>query len=111
MALAEAVEAIMCLKNVLNDLGVEQGAWKIFHENDGCLKLATCGAARFFNKRKHIDIKHNFVMLMLESDIIRLVPVRTTVMKADFLTKRLSPTGLKGVITALRIFSHPTTNY
>lgn len=110
VALAEAVKTAICLRNVLNELVVEQGALTIFQDNNGCLDWATGGAVKNLNKRKHIYTKQNFVMSVLESGLIRSVPVRTTKMKADLLTKPLSPTGLESVITALKLFSHPMMN-
>lgn len=62
------------------------------------------GAARCFNKRKHIEINHNYIMSMLEKDIVKLVPVRSEKMETNLLTKLLAPTDLQRASDAVNIF-------
>lgn len=87
-----------------------QDASKPFQDSNGRQEWTTGGAAKHYNKCKNISAKHNFVMSVLESGVIRVVSVRAKEVKADFLTKPASPTGLDSAITVLNIFSHPTPN-
>lgn len=76
-----------------------------FKDSICCIELATGRAARQFNKRKHIDIKYNYIMSMLEEDVVKLVPVRSEKMEADSLTKPLAPMKLKRTLDAVSIFN------
>lgn len=92
LTLAESVKIMLWLRNMLDELGVKEGASTISQDDNGCLHRATEWPAKHFNQRKHIDSKHNFEMAVLKSGKIQLVSIRTTTMVAQSLTKPLSPT-------------------
>lgn len=81
-----------------------QQASAVYQDNSGCMEWATSGPGKYFNKRKHINIKHNFVISVVENEKVRLAPVRTADMKADFLTKPFSPLQLARATESLTLF-------
>lgn len=91
IALAEGGRIITWLRQVMDELDIKQGTIKIYQDNNGTIEWANAGNAKHFTRRKHIDIKYNFINRMAEEKLIELVKINTYEMKSDFLTKILPP--------------------
>lgn len=105
VALTEAVKTVIWLNNVLKELGVPQNPPQIFQDNVGCMEWVHGGTAKHFNKRKHIDLKHHYLMSIVESKKVVLKLIGTREMEADFLTKPLYPTELRRASEIMNIFN------
>lgn len=104
VALTEAVKTIAWLRNVISELGVHQNSSHIVQDSVGCVEWANGETANHFSKRGHIDIKRKYVMSMLDLVIIKIVTVRATDMRTEFLTKPFVPKELKCATDAINIF-------
>lgn len=104
VALSKAAKTGLWLRRVCTELGLEKISPRISQYNNGFIELANGRAMRHLNKRKDITIKRNDEMSMLEENVVRLAPVRTTKLEADYLTKPLAPKELKTELNAVDIF-------
>lgn len=88
MALSAGVQEALYLRQLLEDLGYQQSAATVIHEdNQGCIALAD---NPIHHKRtKHIDIRYHFVRERIESEEIKVSYVPTEHQLADLLTKAL----------------------
>lgn len=57
-------------------------------------------------KRKHIDLRYNYIMQLEENGSITHISTRTTEMRADFATKNLFPGALAHAITVAELFKN-----
>lgn len=84
VTLSKAVITVLLLRNVLLELGVDQVSQRILTESIGSLESAVGGAVKRVDESRHIDSKRNYVMSMLEKDVVKLVSVRSAKMEPDF---------------------------
>lgn len=87
-------------------IGARHASRSVAHNqyNVEIFEWANGRAAKLLSKCKHIDIKQNYVMSIVNSDLIMLVTVRTANIIADFLTKPLAPKDLKRAIDFRNVF-------
>lgn len=104
MALSDAAKNVIWLRHVLAELGMHQESTVIYHDNSGTIDWANGGPARNYLRRKHIDIRHHFLTLVIQEGHIRLIKVPTELMSADFLTKLLPSQSLFDALTRLHLF-------
>jgi hypothetical protein len=98
MALSEATKDAVYLQSFLGELGNNFQYPKIKLLSDNCggaIRLAENPV--FYNRSKHIDVRHHFVRGMLESGVIEIDYRSTEDMVADVLTKGLSVSSIEDV--------------
>ncbi|POM77343.1 RxLR effector candidate protein [Phytophthora palmivora] len=89
MALYNAIQEAVWLRQLLKDLGYEnKGATTIYQDNQGCIALAKNPA--YHTRTKHIDIKFHFLREKVESKTVELEYKPTDEMIADGFTKVLA---------------------
>ncbi|POM67427.1 RxLR effector candidate protein, partial [Phytophthora palmivora] len=89
MALYNAIQEAVWLRQLLKDLGYEnKGATTIYQDNQGCIALAKNPA--YHTRTKHIDIKFHFLREKVESKTVELEYKPTDEMIADGFTKALA---------------------
>ncbi len=94
MALAYAVQEVLWIRQLLNDLGEHQEkATRIFEDNQACIHFTK--EQRFHGRAKHVDIKFHFVRDIVQKGLIDIIYCPTEVMLADMFTKPLSSLKLK----------------
>lgn len=88
IALAEASQEAIWLKELIKDFGIKSIQVTILEDNQSCLKYVS--NQKFSNRTKHIDTKYHFVKNLSENDIINFIYCPSENMLADMLTKPLS---------------------
>lgn len=94
VALAEACQEAVWLRNILEDFGEKQEQpTTIFEDNQSCIKLVHRDK---YNKRtKHISTKYNYVKNLSDTNVTKYEYCPTETMTADMLTKPLSQIKIK----------------
>lgn len=89
MGLAEATKEALYLIGFLAELNLQvPETVKIFSDNQGAQKLAYSQV--FYNRTKHIEVKHHFVRDALRAGVINFEYLQSTDMIADVFTEGLS---------------------
>ncbi len=89
MSATQAAKEAVWLRQLLKDMGYEQKAPTILHEdNQGCIMLSK--NLVYHARTKHIDIQHHFVREKVEQKQVELKYYPTNKMIADILTKPIS---------------------
>ncbi len=81
----EAVVAMMGVKNLLTELGVDLGTPVIYEDNDGARRLAMSGMGQ--KKARHLDVKHHLVQDLCRDGEIPVLRLPGVDQPADLLTK------------------------
>ncbi|KAG5875990.1 hypothetical protein JTB14_007367 [Gonioctena quinquepunctata] len=87
IALSEACQEAMWLKQLLKDFGEEVIEIKMFEDNQSCIKMLD--SERINDRTKHIDTKYNYAKEMKKKNEIFFEYCPTNEMVADILTKPL----------------------
>lgn len=88
IALAEACQEAVWLRNLLKDFGEEQiQPTVIFEDNQSCIKLVN--KDKYSKRTKHVSTKYNYVKDLSDTGITSYIYCPTDVMIADVLTKPL----------------------
>ena len=103
LALSDATHTIMQLRNFLEELGESQEATIIFQDNSGSIAWATASESKEFSRKRHIDVRYHHVREKAQGGAIRIEKISGERMKADFLTKFLSPVMLKSAKEAVSL--------
>ena len=100
MALTEATNEAIFLRQLLSDIGIPQlAATTIFEDNQGAIKLAN--NPMHHRRSKHIDIKFHHIRHHINHGTICLEYVRTTEQLADSLTKGVGGGVLRELTNAI----------
>lgn len=94
-------------------MGVKQSPTiRTLPENTEAIEFANARPAKSFSRRKYIDIRHNYVVSVVEGGQVVLKLVPTDQMLAYFLTKPLGQTALTSTIERHKLFgvAHKMTN-
>ena len=90
MALSEATQEVIFLRQLLTNLGEPvKGPTPMYEDNEGYEALATNDITSA--NTKHIDIRHHFVRDLVKSKAIEKEFISTSEMLADILTKNTLP--------------------
>lgn len=103
-ALDEGCISVVWLRKVLNELGLNQSTTLVAQDKNGATEWAQGGLAKHFSICKHIDIKFNYVMDLVENDKVKLSKVDTVDMIQDCLKKPLEPKDFAVAIIRAKIF-------
>ena len=90
MALSDGSREIIFVRNVLTLMGFELAATGLHGDNNGSIAVARNPMAH--QKTKHIAVRYHFVRQQVSEGTIKIVKVPTTDQLADVLTKALSTT-------------------
>ena len=100
MVACAAVQETRYLRRLLGDLGRQPvGATVIYEDNQGCVALAQNPVSH--KRRKHIDIKYQFVREKVASAEVQLEYIATEHQAADILTKPLPKPKLETLRTKI----------
>lgn len=88
IALAEACQQAVFLKNIFEDFGKEIVNIIMYEDNQAALKMLDHG--KMSNRTKHIETKYNFIKDLKQKNIIKFEYCPTNDMLADLLTKPMS---------------------
>lgn len=91
MALSETCRTWVWLRQLCQELQVTQKPEMIFQDDVGSISGAEGGSAKYFARRKRIDVRHQYISEIVDNHEIVLAQVPTSGMKADFLTKPSGP--------------------
>jgi hypothetical protein len=98
MALTEAVNETIFLRQLLTDIRLpQQDTTIIYEDNQGAMKLAS--NPMHHRRTKHIDVRYHHIRHHIDSGTVKLVYVKTKEQLADCLTKGVDNSVLK-VLTA-----------
>lgn len=84
VAIPEPAKMIVWRRYVLNELGLHKQSTRVHQDNTGCISWASSRMSKHRKNRRHIDVRHNYIMQLVRVGFIKLVPKRMTDMKADF---------------------------
>ena len=87
LALSHASKEGRWIKNLLNEIGINFGAFTIYEDNIPCINIAE--EPRSHQRCKHVDIKYMKVRELVQEKIIDLKYLSTTEQVADVMTKPL----------------------
>ena len=88
VALCGAAQETVWLRNLLKDIGFDQGhATTLFEDNQGAIALSK--NPKDHPRTKHIDVKYHYVRETIDKNVVNLVYCPTADMVADILTKGL----------------------
>lgn len=76
-ASSEATKAVPWLWNLVNELNVHPGCTSVYEDNPRAIELVNVGSSKYFSRRKHIDIRHNYVTEMIQRKQITLTAIST----------------------------------
>ena len=87
-AACDAGKAILYIRSILNEIGVNQNeATTLFIANNGTLLIDN--AQQLTRRTRHMDIKHFSILDWIERDLLIMKCVNTSDNSADALTKAL----------------------
>ena len=87
-AACDAAKAILYLRTILDQMGLDQNkATILFEDNEGALQMAN--AQQPTRRTRHMDIKHFAIQDWIEHDLIALHRIETTNNISDGFTKQL----------------------
>ena len=91
IAACDAGKAILYVRSILNEIGVDQNeATTLFIDNNGALLMGN--AQQPTRRTRHMDIKHFSLLDWIERDLIFMKRINTSDNSADALTKSLGRT-------------------
>lgn len=96
---------VIWLRNALEELIIVQNPTVKAQDNSRAIDLAEVENEMHLGKHKHIDVKVNYAIDLVERKVIKLEKVESSEIVADYLTRRLVPTGYVNEITSAKIFS------
>jgi len=100
MALTEAANEAIFLRQLLKDIGIPQtAATAIFEDNQGAIKLAY--NPMHHRRTRHIDTKYHHIRHHINHGTVRLEYINTTKQLADSLTKGVSGGVLRELTAAI----------
>lgn len=73
MAFSETCRVLKWLRQVLIELGIIQQSTVICQDNNKTIEWANGGHVRHFSKRKHVDVRHNFILEIVKRNEVRLI--------------------------------------
>jgi len=93
IALAEACQEVIWLRNLCNDFDIMCETTTVNVDNQSCVKM--CENKKFSNRTKHVDTKYHFTADLKSKDVVDFKYCPTEENIADMLTKPLKNVRLK----------------
>ena len=85
MALTPAMQDVLWMKMLLNDLGIQTSTIPIFEDNEACISLANNPQSS--RRTRHIQVIYHWIREHLNNKSATLVPIGTSNQLADLMTK------------------------
>lgn len=82
---------VVCLRRVLFETKKSQKSTIIYQNNKGAIEWAQGGPAWQFACRKHMDIRQNFIVSMVERECVEMFQIPSEEMVADLFAKIMGP--------------------
>lgn len=82
-AFSDAAWTISWLLQLKSEIGLDQAPTTFFQDNIGAIAYGTERVAKHFLQHRHIDIRHYYVLSMIEKGEIRTECIPETLMSAD----------------------------
>lgn len=102
MALSDASRTITGLRSLITDVELAQTPITIFQDNMAATEWVNGGTERHLWRRNRFDIRHGYVLSIIDKGEIVLKHIPTTSMIAHFFNQAVGPQGLPiGSITLL----------
>ena len=95
IALSEVAQAVVWLRNLLEELGIPQKATAVWQDNEGSVSWASDDDGKEFSKRRHVDVRYHYVRSLVQEQKLSVRKIAARNMRADFLTKVLGPAELQ----------------
>lgn len=96
-ALFEAGKTIMWFQHVSEEIGVKEQPTSVFQDNTDCTEQAEGGPTKHFERQKHVDIQHHYVMKLAQEKQIYLVTVITADYVGQFFDKAIATSSIFSV--------------
>ena len=88
MAANQCGQEVVYLREILRDFGFTPiGPTRVYEDNLACVAMSENPVRRKYSR--HIDIRSYFVRDLVAQNVLKLIPLRTSLMVADALTKSL----------------------
>jgi hypothetical protein len=100
VAASEAARQTIWIRNMLEELGFNQGnATEMMEDNNACIRIATKPESR--SRTRHISLKYHYIQEQVEEGTIKMKRCDTTEMAADILTKAVPRSVLEKLVKFL----------
>ena len=96
-AMANVASEVDWLVKLLEDLGITTGSIKLLCDNQAALHIAS--NPTFHEQTKHIDIDCHFVRERVQTELLKLIHVKTQHQPADITTKPLNTTPFRYIMS------------
>ena len=88
VAASQRGQEVVYLREILRDFGfIPIGPTQVYEDNLACVAMSENPVRRKYSR--HIDIRRYFVRDLVAQNVLKLIPLRTSLMVADALTKSL----------------------
>ena len=88
VAASQCGQEVVYLREILRDFGfIPIGPTQVYEDNLACVAMSENPVRRKYSR--HIDIRSYFVRDLVAQNVLKLIPLRTSLMVADGLTKSL----------------------
>jgi len=88
VAASQCGQEVVYLREILRDFGfIPIGPTQVYEDNLACVAMSENPVRRKYSR--HIDIRRYFVRDLVAQNVLKLIPLRTSLMVADALTKSL----------------------
>jgi len=88
VAASQCGQEVVYLRWILRDFGfIRIGPTQVYEDNPACVAMSENPVRRKYSR--HIDIRRYFVRDLVAQNVLKLIPLRTSLMVADALTKSL----------------------
>lgn len=100
----KAAKTISWLCSLMPDLRFQQKSARVSQEIVRCIEWANGRAGKRFEKQKHIDAEHSYLIVLVRVGLVTVVTSWMTVLRADVLKKSLHAAELACKINATQLF-------
>lgn len=104
VALSEACQILVWLRNVIRELGVRQYSRPIAQGNIGPSNWTEGEPGKYSSRKKYMDFQYHYTMHEVQKRSVRLIKVSTARMATDFRTKKLGPIMFSTAIRNANVF-------
>ncbi|KAL0540911.1 hypothetical protein IC582_020936 [Cucumis melo] len=101
IAVGSGCTQMIWMKNMLNEYGIMQGVMTLYCDNVSAIDISKNPVQH--SRTKHIDIRHHFIMDLIENKVITLEHIRSNSQLADIFTKPLDATTFEHLRTCLGV--------
>ena len=85
IAITETVKEALCLKGIINELGLQQECINVHCDSQSAIYLTK--NSMYHERTKHIDVKLHFIKNIIDKGFVTMKKISTLMNLADILTK------------------------